>query len=329
MRLITLLCSLATLFIVFLVLAIRYLIRRIRRFKKTLSYILLANKKLTTLSYKTERIEEALHNATIEIKRENNLLNYEWTNISTSICHAMGKVDGHIFTNSKEAFLENYKKGYRIFEVDIALTKDMVPVLVHSWYQYNGGDFIFDWKKVYREGDPNIPTFTEFKQMRIGGKYSGLSLYELVILAKDYSDAYFIVSIKTERFEYDHYAKFLFSTLDLIIKCVDQTLFHRIIPQVHGVHYINAVLKNFNFESIIYGTRPEQDFEAGDSELVKILSDKGILAVSCSQSTITKELCALYHQHNIKVLAYAIENKKQEGMLRSLGVDLIIGDYEL
>ncbi|WP_249931002.1 hypothetical protein [Paenibacillus polymyxa] len=38
------------------------------------------------------------------------------------ISHAMGAVDGLAYTNAREAFVENYKKGSRVFEVDLMFT---------------------------------------------------------------------------------------------------------------------------------------------------------------------------------------------------------------
>jgi glycerophosphoryl diester phosphodiesterase len=317
------------LMIVSLFMVYKYLKPRYKRFTKALSYIQECDKKLASLSYKTDRIEEILRGVSFDKNIVTKALPRELDNIPSAICHAMGKVQGDIFTNSEDAFLENYKKGYRIFEVDISLTKDLIPVLVHDWYQYNGGNFICDWKKVHREGDVNIPSYLEFQQIKICGKYKGLSLCELLNLAKKYSDAFFIVSVKTDRYEYDSYANYIFTALDSMIHDIDTALFHRIIPQVHGVKYMDAVRKNFHFDALIYGTRSCNDFGSGNIELLNLLSDSGIFAISCEMNTITKEVCSLYHHNNIKILAYIIKNKRQEEEMRLAGVDFTIGDYEL
>ncbi|AQT83571.1 hypothetical protein B1222_02595 [Paenibacillus larvae subsp. pulvifaciens] len=49
------------------------------------------------------------------------------------IAHALGMVGGQDGTNSYEAFLANYKKGFRIFEVDLILTSDGKLAARHDW----------------------------------------------------------------------------------------------------------------------------------------------------------------------------------------------------
>ena len=48
------------------------------------------------------------------------------------IAHALGGIKGYTYTNSMEAFLFNYNLGFRIFEVDLALTSDERLVCFHA-----------------------------------------------------------------------------------------------------------------------------------------------------------------------------------------------------
>lgn len=48
---------------------------------------------------------------------------------SCTIAHAMGGIDGEAYTNSMEAFKENYARGHRLFEVDLHFTSDGKLVL--------------------------------------------------------------------------------------------------------------------------------------------------------------------------------------------------------
>jgi hypothetical protein len=61
--------------------------------------------------------------------------NYEQYKKDTSryIAHAGGKIDGHIYTNCKEALDLSYKKGFRFFELDIGLTSDGEYIALHDW----------------------------------------------------------------------------------------------------------------------------------------------------------------------------------------------------
>lgn len=50
-----------------------------------------------------------------------------------SIAHAMGGLDGKDYLNSIDGFYPAYQKGYRVFEMDILLTKDNVAIGKHQW----------------------------------------------------------------------------------------------------------------------------------------------------------------------------------------------------
>ncbi|RKZ67997.1 MAG: hypothetical protein DRQ48_09150 [Gammaproteobacteria bacterium] len=52
---------------------------------------------------------------------------------SRFIAHAGGEIDGHKYTNSLEAMDHHYKKGFRLFELDIIETSDEVYVAAHDW----------------------------------------------------------------------------------------------------------------------------------------------------------------------------------------------------
>ena len=49
------------------------------------------------------------------------------------IAHALGGIGGKPYSNSLEAFIENYNKGIRIFEVDLSITSDGYVVCRHDW----------------------------------------------------------------------------------------------------------------------------------------------------------------------------------------------------
>jgi glycerophosphoryl diester phosphodiesterase len=49
------------------------------------------------------------------------------------IAHAGGEINGHIYTNSLEALNASYEKGFRLFELDIAKTKDGKYIASHDW----------------------------------------------------------------------------------------------------------------------------------------------------------------------------------------------------
>ena len=66
----------------------------------------------------------------------NNKREYQYLNtisMSDYMAHALGGINGQAYTNSKEAIENSYKKGMKLFEVDIKLTSDEKLVCVHGW----------------------------------------------------------------------------------------------------------------------------------------------------------------------------------------------------
>ena len=73
---------------------------------------------------------------------QGNLLGLFCINFDTTkhklIAHAAGGIDRFPYTNSKEAYLNSYKNGFRLFEIDISITSDEKLVARHDWKKSTG-----------------------------------------------------------------------------------------------------------------------------------------------------------------------------------------------
>lgn len=105
--------------------------------------------------------------------------------IDDQICHAMGSVNGVVYTNSYEAFLDNYKKGARCFEVDI--------------YEFNGELLLYHPEKNHK-GDFWIDDLNnvDFLNFKYEGKYKTLYFSDLCRISKLYNDCHFILDVKLQ-----------------------------------------------------------------------------------------------------------------------------------
>ncbi len=83
------------------------------------------------------------------------------------IAHAGGEVKGIKSTNSKEALDENYKKGFRLFELDIIKTADGKLVAAHDWKM---------WARFTDFTGALPPTHKEFMKHKIYGDYTTLDM---------------------------------------------------------------------------------------------------------------------------------------------------------
>jgi hypothetical protein len=83
------------------------------------------------------------------------------------IAHAGGEIKGVKSTNSKEALDANYKKGFRLFELDIIETSDGKLVAAHDWKM---------WARFTDYTGVLPPSHAEFKKHKIYGDYTTLDM---------------------------------------------------------------------------------------------------------------------------------------------------------
>jgi hypothetical protein len=86
------------------------------------------------------------------------------------IAHAGGGIDGHFYTDSLEALNASYTKGFRMFELDLVITRDGKIVAAHDWDS---------WKSYTGFPGEIPPTLNEFLQYKIFGLFTPLSRYDI------------------------------------------------------------------------------------------------------------------------------------------------------
>lgn len=102
------------------------------------------------------------------------------------IAHAGGMIDGHTYTNSKEAIELSIAQGCTYFEVDLQLTSDDVLVCVHDWAQFN-------LMCHHEERGKKPMSYAEFKTCKLWGKYTPLSAEDIAELLKAHPHVFLVV----------------------------------------------------------------------------------------------------------------------------------------
>ncbi len=177
------------------------------------------------------------------------------------VAHALGDVEGAWGSNSYEAFLENYQRGFRFFEVDLSLTQDGQVAAFHNGYE----SYLNLDKKVSQI------TYKEFKKLQFGGKYTLLGFEDLIDIMEDYSDVYFILDFK------DDLAS-IFERINSYLKdSGNLNLYERIIPQIYQPLDLEVIKRYNDFRDIIF-TLYRTDMS--DSEVVEFVKDSDITAVA-------------------------------------------------
>jgi hypothetical protein len=102
------------------------------------------------------------------------------------VAHGFGKIDGNFYTNSRDAFVLNYERGYRTFEVDLVLLQDGSAYCAHD-----GAEWMYGLDKPFTE-----TTAAELQGRLCLGKYTPLTGSDLLDLINEYTDAYFLLDSK-------------------------------------------------------------------------------------------------------------------------------------
>lgn len=93
--------------------------------------------------------------------KENPSAIFPWCKYSV-MAHALGAIEGQVYLNSKESFIQSYNKGFRLFEVNLLKTSDGVWVCRHNWNEPLG-----QWS-----GGKKVLSCKEFLSNPIYGKYT-------------------------------------------------------------------------------------------------------------------------------------------------------------
>jgi lipoteichoic acid synthase len=114
-----------------------------------------------------------------ELDSNQNEITENMNDIKRFIAHAGGGIGGRRYTNSLEALNLNYKKGFRLFELDIIKTSDGIYIAAHDWKH---------WSKISGYKGPLPPTRKVFKQHKIYNIYTPIDIYDINKWFKSHPD---------------------------------------------------------------------------------------------------------------------------------------------
>lgn len=178
-----------------------------------------------------------------------------WYDEEKVVIHALGSIDGLNYTNSKEALEENYLNGDRVFECDMILTADQKLVACH------------DWGTGMQAGisEDHVPTKEVFMNTKIYGKYTPLSIDEIVLFLKEHEDVYIVTDTKSA--EGDYYRKEFQEIVDTACTYECEEVLDRIIIQIYHAYMYGDIWEIYPFQNIVY-TLYEEGYR-GDTEEMK------------------------------------------------------------
>lgn len=237
---------------------------------------------------------------------------YSWLENNPPLClHAMGGIDDKTYTNSHEAFMENYGRGGAIFEVDFQITADNRLVAAHDeqlWREIVGND----------SAEFNIENF---KSELIYDKYTPLSSEDVLHLLAEYPNVYIITDTK-QMGNADVY--FQFSTLVKEAQGIDPSVLDRIIPQIYEEEMLYRIMDVYEWKSVVF-TLYQTDYTT--QSLQAFVLNSGVRCITMWDSVATQEMIGALDSVGAKVAVHTVNDEAYAKLLISSGVDLIYTDF--
>lgn len=215
------------------------------------------------------------------------------------IAHALGAVDGMTYLNAKESFIENYEKGYRLFEVDLTQTSDGVWVCRHSWNSPMG-----QW-----EGEEKkVLSSKEFLSSPLYGKYTPMTLADLFELLKEYPDAF--VLLDSKQYSIRNYQKTLedySEYLEIAIEMDAEEVMGQLIPEIYNAAMFPGAAFMQRFPTYLYSLWQEYSLEELET-IADFCKDKNIPAATIYEKYWSAEAQKIFAERGIFLYIYTIND---------------------
>ncbi|WP_135549046.1 phosphatidylinositol-specific phospholipase C/glycerophosphodiester phosphodiesterase family protein [Paenibacillus cymbidii] len=239
----------------------------------------------------------------------------DWTS-NRMIAHAMGGIDGEAYTNSLDAFERSYKRGYRVFEVDLLLTDDDKLAARHDWSE---------------DVQPGLPddligdsiSLAEFKEQPILDKYKPLSFRDIVRLMLRYPD----IRIVTDTKETDvDLVRTQFEYMKRTAAMIDLSVLDRIIPELYTPEMYDAVMAIYPFPDKLYSLYLN---DSTSGEVVRFVREHQIrtVAMPVNRALLDPFLVRKLNDAGVMTYVHAVNNKLEMKLLLSLGVYGVYSDF--
>lgn len=238
------------------------------------------------------------------------------------VSHAMGGIDGVTYSNTYEAFAANYKKGIRVFEADLLLSKDGHLIARHEWGE-SFTKLMGQQDGLEQERWGSVWTLEEFKSAKVMGKYEPLDWDDILDLMTEYPDIYLVSDTKQiSEDEIDEIFGKIVSTAQAREQA--ESLLDRIVPQIYYESMWDAIHEIYPFSSVIYTLYQTHD---SDDKVVSFAKEKGISAITMSTTRANKELVAALMQAGIPSYVHTINDPKEVLKFKRMGVYGFYSDF--
>ncbi|NLE01789.1 MAG: amidohydrolase [Fibrobacter sp.] len=240
----------------------------------------------------------------VSVFAKERIRNNQPKSIPRLIAHAGGDINGMNMTNSRQALDQSYSEGFRYIELDISMTSDGVPFLVHDW---NNGKFLLKKNDIR-----NPPTYKEISSCKTVMNLELLDLARLAQWLKKHKNVYIITDIKDDNLK----------VLQLI-KVNYPAIVDKIIPQIYKFEEYEPV-KNMGYDNIILTL---YRMRVTDEEVVSFCQNNSLFGLTVSSQRANQEFLKKLSVLKIPVYAHTINEYSVYKKLRQSGVYGVYTDY--
>jgi glycerophosphoryl diester phosphodiesterase len=238
--------------------------------------------------------------AWFEAVRAAPLVPYSWAPEHLLVAHAMGGIDGVTYTDSLDAWEANYRRGYRVFEVDLRRLDDGTVVFAH--YQ------------------PAATTAAAFKATPIEGRYTPLTLADVAGLMKRYPDAWLMTDIKMgPGAQRDNVLRELGNALD-----EDPSARDRVIVQAYEEADWRWA-RRLGFENIVYSLYHQDPRELSSS--LDFAAENNIRYVGIPKDWATPSFVEQAKRLGVWVGVYTVNTQAERTRFEAMGIDRFYSDF--
>lgn len=245
------------------------------------------------------------------VKRQVYLGREQWYDESRVVIHALGEIGGRAYTNSQEALEKNYGDGNKVFECDVILTADKKLVAAHDW---NTG-----FHEGFSKEDP--PTKQEFMQTPIIGKYTPMSIEEIVRFMKEHPEVYIVTDSKsTEEEEYKIEFRELVNAA-MENDCED--VLKRFVIQIYHPYMYHDIESIYDFENYIF-TLYREGYRGDTEEMeeyARFCVLNGIDVITINKDYYNDELPEICDRYGLQLFVHTVNGEERTAFLeKNVGI---------
>lgn len=240
------------------------------------------------------------------LARVHRLAQEQWYDKDDMIMHALGGIDGAIYTNAREALENSYQNGRYLMECDMVLTADGEIAACHDWGFWNqmanknnsGGGL-----------DDYVPTLEVFKERRFRGKYTPLSGDDLVQIMKEYPDLYIITD--TKYIEPEEVRQEFEALVDTAVRNNCEEVLDRFVVQIYREYMYGIVNEIYPFPNWIF-TLYQKGFKGEEDkmeEYAEFCMDHNIDVITLHADYYHDALLEITNRYGLHMFVHTVNGK--------------------